>query len=309
MPREKGFLGFGDDRTDKEAYEEGRKESRKANAVDDWALLAPKTIEKFVGDPRSSRVKAYDSGWEDGKKERGYFGESPRRSKQRSYGSGGGGSYLSGGSSGGGIFAVVILISIVGVCSYAYFQGERIGNEWSATHPKTASDNGGKNNFSTTRQVNSKPYTSEKPPNCERIIKKLKAGKNVTLPSECENAYQASKEAERIKLQEKEQTAAARQQIDLERQSQQSAEAERQTQIEFQQREESRIKAENVQRNREREAAEARQIEEEAENRRQQARQERILREQEKQRKIQENNERLIRLGTQIKNKIWKKNK
>jgi len=75
MPREKGFLGLGDDRTAEEAYWEGVNESKNAGLGDDFGKSITETLESFAssvsgGDGRSSTVQAYDAGWEDGKEDR-----------------------------------------------------------------------------------------------------------------------------------------------------------------------------------------------------------------------------------------------
>jgi hypothetical protein len=133
MPREKGFMGFGDDRSDDDAYKEGRRESRSAGIADDLGYMYPKSIEEFVdntfgGDPRSSQVKAFDAGWEDGKKERGSY-SSPKPKKERNQNYDGGGGYGGGGgetSAGGGIVAVLVLVGVIGLCVYAYNEGARV---------------------------------------------------------------------------------------------------------------------------------------------------------------------------------------
>lgn len=131
MPRVKGFMGFGDDRTDDDAFDEGRRESRKANIGDDIGRGLNQIRENFVkdifGDGRSSQEKAYDAGWEKGEKERGSYDDSGSGKRREKAYSGSRGSSSTGRNGLGGL---IILVAAIGLCYYAYVEGERIGNEW-----------------------------------------------------------------------------------------------------------------------------------------------------------------------------------
>lgn len=75
MPRESGFLGWGDDRTSEEAYDEGARESSNAGIGDDLGRSIASTLESVAstisgGDGRTDNERAYDKGWDDGKDNR-----------------------------------------------------------------------------------------------------------------------------------------------------------------------------------------------------------------------------------------------
>lgn len=84
MPRSKGFGGFGDDRTEDEAFNEGRRESRKSSSTDDifkdLGEFPEKVAKENFGDGRTSQEKAYDAGWEKGRSDRGSYSASSSRS-------------------------------------------------------------------------------------------------------------------------------------------------------------------------------------------------------------------------------------
>ncbi len=163
-----------------------------------------------------------------------------------------------------------------------------------------------------------------KPANCDRIIKQINAGKYVELPEECRSAYEISRqrmqESERAQ-QEAERQKAAEQQREYESrraeqeyrrqiETAQQRDAERQREQERRQQEADQTRAANYERQRQRqESDDLRRREQTEEADRRQAQREANQREQQRQREVQKRNDALIRLGNDIRNKIFKKNR
>ena len=192
---------------------------------------------------------------------------------------------------------------------------------------KPATNPPAKNQPPNSPRTDAHVMTSEKPPkpiNCALVIKQIKSGKTVTLPPECEQTYEAvrqNEQAEQQRQSEQQKLKEEARQRELDRQTQ-----ERQTeqQIAFErEREQQRLqeherqrqiaeqeRAANFERQRQRqESDDLRRREEREEADRRQAQREASQREQQRQRDVQKRNDALIRLGNDIRNKIFKKNR
>ena len=151
-----------------------------------------------------------------------------------------------------------------------------------------------------------------KPANCGKIIKQIKAGKAVSMPNECQEAYRIIKDQEQAKLdREREKEEYRQRELDREareRENQQRLEFERQREIEKRQQEEERARAASEERERQRQEAEdRRQRQQDAADRRE-AKREADRRERESERQTQKRNDALIKLGNDIRKKIFKRN-
>lgn len=138
MPRRGGVF---DKRSDKEAFDEGRRERKsgkqsKGDQFFEKSWDTPADI--FFGrDSRTKQEKAYDAGHDSTTREpRTKKGRSSKRESSYGGGSTGGGGGSS--SAAGGVIGILVLIAIPIVCVYAYFQGERIGNEWTQNRQQAA---------------------------------------------------------------------------------------------------------------------------------------------------------------------------
>lgn len=323
MPRRGKFW---DKRSDQKSYGEGKHESKKAGFWSDVAHDISKGFDTAFGDTRSRQEKGYDAGWEEGVNERTRWRKEQRQKEQRkkvrgSYSSDS--SYYGGSSDDGsgvlavvgvGLFAVGIIIGGVILCANNLTNIER----WAiSTSPV-------QQNPAVSQQRNSYSVPAKKETNCDEIIQKRKANKKVKLPKECkdfnqssQNVEQSYSQANKTNLQPEFNTQRQisetqnQQKIDADKRAEderlQKLEYERQGQIEKQRMEEG-VRNYNALKEKERQQAEADRIkEEEAERKRQQARDEAAARNREKQRRTQENNDQIIRLGTELKDKIFKR--
>lgn len=151
-----------------------------------------------------------------------------------------------------------------------------------------------------------------KPANCDKVIKQIKAGKAVGLPSECQEAYRIFKDQEQAKLdREREKEEYRQREADRaakERENQQRLEYERQQEIERKQQEEERARVANEERERRRQEADERRRQQQGEADRSAAQRETERQNRARERETQKRNDALIKLGTDIGKRIFKRN-
>lgn len=306
-----------DDEKHKRAYGDGAKDSKNTGDLGHFIDELGELLIGVIPHWKDSKHESYKAGWRDHSGSEHRAKTEKKSNSGSSYGGGGGGYYSGRDTSASGalmglLFVGLVIALPIGICAVLFSGGNQTSQKPESTYSRQDSFKSGKNDQQKNQQLNLSDSASKKSLTCDQIIKKIKNGKNITIPTECETAYQLFQEQIQANSQIKEQKDLEKN-LEIERQSaesqnQQRIESDKRAQNEQWQREET-ARVHYELREKERQQAEADKLkEQQAENKRQRAKEDAIAREEERQRKIQEKNNEIIRIGTDIKNKIIKKN-